>query len=292
MGNTVLSRVGICSLGAVGALEAACTDLGSHVSTGKASIEEVILEMTAEENVATDAGLNDMVTDVAISGERVKFTLKGVQQVTAANLAIALGATKTASDGLVFSGGGGTPTFFSGYFHGFKMDGDPKILHICKAYVTPNTSLNLSKTQQLFDIPLTVMVYEESTFVNEDAVAYNTYALLPDTVDVTPPTISTTTPADGATNVAKAATTLVTWLFSEAIRSADVHERNFFVHADDGAIKAGTLALSGDALTVTFTPGAAWAATTKFHTVAMKGIRDLAGNGLAATAVTDFTTGS
>lgn len=290
MGNTVLSRVGICSLGAVGAAEAACTDMGSHVETGKASIETLVLSATAEENTATDAGLNDMVTDVMLSAAKVSVAITGVQQITKDNIAKALNATATAN-GVVFSGGGGEPTFFSGYFHGFKLDGDPKILHIVKGYITPNASLGLGKDQQKPDIAITCMADTDSTF-ELDGETYKVFAFLPDTVDTTAPTVSTVSPADTTTAVAKAATTLVTWLFSEAIRSADVHSRNFFVYTEAGAEKAGTLSLSGDGLTVTFTPTTAWGATTTYHAVAANGIRDLAGNALVAKKLTWFETGS
>lgn len=288
MSNTVLRRVGTCSLGAVGAIESACTDLGSH--NGQASIEEVDLAVSMEERKATDAGLNDAVVEVAFGAADAKLTLTGVQQITAANIAKALHAAET-TNGLVFNGGGGEPEYFSGYFHGFKVDGEPKILHIVKGYITPSTSLKLGKEQQKLDLPVTLVADPDSTF-SLDGTTYTMFAFLPDTVDTTAPTISSVVPADAATGVAKAATTVVAWTFSEAIRAADVHDRNFFIHDAAGAIKAGTLSLGTNGTVVTFTPTTAWAATTEYHAVAQKGVRDLAGNKLAAASVTQFTTGS
>ena len=43
---------------------------------------------------------------------------------------------------------------------------------------------------------------------------------------------------------------------------------------------------------VRFTPTAAWAATTQYHPTVIKGVRDVAGNKLAASYSTDFTTGA
>ncbi|MNG39919.1 hypothetical protein D3C84_1282660 [compost metagenome] len=60
--------------------------------------------------------------------------------------------------------------------------------------------------------------------------------------------------------------------------------------ADGSGVVAGTLALSTDGKVVTFTPAANLTAATAYMLIAGVGIKDLAGNALAATSVTKFTT--
>ncbi|MFD2658628.1 phage tail tube protein [Gracilibacillus thailandensis] len=105
--------------------------------------------------------------------------------------------------------------------------------------------------------------------------------------DTTAPTV-TVTPSDGATGVA--VTTDITWAFDEAIRAEDVNDGNFYVMDDTGAIVAGTLSHSANQETVTFSPSADLTATTDYTAIASKNIRDIAGNNLANTEVTNFTT--
>lgn len=106
--------------------------------------------------------------------------------------------------------------------------------------------------------------------------------------DTTPPTV-TTTPADAAANVPD--NSYFVWTFNEAIQASCVTSANFFLmKGSDGTLVNGTLSLSGDQKTVTFTPTGALAATTAYIAVATTNVKDLAGNALAANSVTNFTT--
>lgn len=108
------------------------------------------------------------------------------------------------------------------------------------------------------------------------------------TSDTTPPTVATV-PASGATGVA--VSTKPKWTFSEAIRSSSVTAANFIVQKADGsAVVDGTLSLNAAGTEVTFTPAANLTAATAYMTIATTGIKDLAGNALAAPKVTTFTT--
>lgn len=106
--------------------------------------------------------------------------------------------------------------------------------------------------------------------------------------DTTPPTVSNVVPADGATGVALDST--VVWTFSEAIQASDVTNANFFVLDANDSVVAGTLSISSDRTQVTWTPDANMAALTEHRAVVTTGVRDLAGNALAAPYVTTFTT--
>lgn len=106
--------------------------------------------------------------------------------------------------------------------------------------------------------------------------------------DSTPPT-ATIVPANNATAIS--VNSKPTWTFSEAIQPSCVTPANFMVQKADGsAVVAGTLTISADRKTVTFTPAANLTATTDYMAIAGVGIKDIAGNALAAPLVTTFTT--
>jgi len=279
MAAIVLSRVESFKLGAYGASEASSTDAGS--------CRTLELNVTVEENVGTSAAFGDAIVEALFSGTRASVKVE-LEDITLDNLAKTIGGTVSGSD-ILLDGIGGTPTYFTLYARGFKADGTAKYLHGVKCYIKPNSGIKLGKDQQVLSLEIVLMCDPAS------ALGYKTLKFATATVDTTPPTISSVSPADAATAVAKAVTTLVVWTFSEAIRNEDVNAAHFFVHQDDGTLKAGTLALGTNYTVVTFTPSALWAATTKFHAVVIGGtggVRDTAGNALAATSVTDFTTGS
>lgn len=105
--------------------------------------------------------------------------------------------------------------------------------------------------------------------------------------DTTAPTV-TVSPADGSTTVAT--TTDVVWTFNEAIKSADVNDGNFYLMDSLGTLVDGALTQSVDEATVTFAPTAALNSAMDYTAVASKNVRDLAGNNLANTEVTNFAT--
>lgn len=106
--------------------------------------------------------------------------------------------------------------------------------------------------------------------------------------DTTPPTRSSITPTLNATGVAVGST--VVWVFSEAIQPGCVNAQNFFLVKDsDGSIVAGTLTLTVSNTTVTFTPGSNLTAAAVYRPVYTTGVKDLAGNAIAAQYVSKFT---
>ena len=106
-------------------------------------------------------------------------------------------------------------------------------------------------------------------------------------VDITPPTV-TVSPLDGATNVVVSAN--IEWTFSEAINPACVTSRNFLLIKADGTVVAGALSVNGAGTVVTFNPTSNLAAGADYIAIATTGIRDLAGNALAAPEVMNFGT--
>lgn len=267
-------------VGALDAAKAACTEVGSVVSAEAATSFDV-----AE---ATSAVLRGAIMAQEPQNSRATFKLTGVQQLTAANIALAMGGTVSGNRVLV-----GPPTTISYktlYVDGFDYEAGQGTLHVKKAAIASGASYSLGGGDQTtVDIEFNVLAKTDEP-TGEEYFAFDPY-----TADTTAPTISSVVPADAATGVSKAVGTTVVWTFSEAIRSEDVIASKFIVHSDAGAIKAGTLTIGTNNTVVTFTPTAAWDATTKYHAIVVGGtggVRDTAGNVLAATSATDFTTGA
>lgn len=106
--------------------------------------------------------------------------------------------------------------------------------------------------------------------------------------DITPPTV-TTTPADAATTVAVTAN--MVWTFNEAIDTNKVTAANFFlVKATDGTLIPGALTIDGTSEIVTLDPTSNLDAATAYIAICTTNVTDVAGNHLAATSITNFTT--
>ncbi len=110
------------------------------------------------------------------------------------------------------------------------------------------------------------------------------------TADVTPPTLISTTPSNGATNVSTGVVFRIR--FSEAIDPASLESEDsrILVNPDIGD---GLLDWSTDRTTLTFDPDDPLASNAFYALVVPQGaVRDLAGNLLSGSAVSQFTTGS
>lgn len=106
-------------------------------------------------------------------------------------------------------------------------------------------------------------------------------------IDVTAPTITSSDPTDQMTNVAVSIHPSVT--FSEAMNSTTINSTSFTLTQGSTAI-AGSVAYSG--MKATFTPSASLTANTLYNATVTTGVKDVAGNALAATYTWSFTTAS
>jgi len=105
--------------------------------------------------------------------------------------------------------------------------------------------------------------------------------------DTTPPTVSSTAPANGATNVNPG--TAVTATFSETV--ADVSGTTFYLRAaGSGTNVPATVSLDAAGTTATLRPSAALADSTAYTATVTAGVRDAAGNAMAANHAWTFTT--
>ncbi len=108
--------------------------------------------------------------------------------------------------------------------------------------------------------------------------------------DVTPPTVTGRTPASGATGVGL--TTAVTATFSEALDAATVTGTSFQL-LNAGVPVAASVTYSAATNTATLTPAAALTGSTTYAATVKggaSGVKDLAGNALAADATWTFAT--
>jgi hypothetical protein len=275
-----LKRITDAYFGSVGALQAACTDIGS--------VMEADVEASWDTIQATDATLGDMA--VLQENTNFAYTFKlTLEDIVDENVAMALGGEVVGTD--IHFNGTGTPTYRCAYLHGFEVQNGgtmkPMKWHILKFAVAAGTSIPLGKVEggRKLQITCNVLGYPEST------TAYKIMGLVGVTADTTPPTV-TVVPLDAATAVDKT-TPAIAWTFTEAIRSEDVTAAKFFVFDAAGAVIPGTLAINAANLVVTFTPTSALAGSTVHNLVVVGGVggvRDAAGNFLAATSATQFTT--
>jgi hypothetical protein len=134
------------------------------------------------------------------------------------------------------------------------------------------------------DPPLVLRAAAQDTAGNTAFSTVLTLSVVPDAV---PPQVSEIAPGDGAIDVPL--NTVVVVRFTEAIQAASVVPGSVRLFQDAAEIP-GTVAPSGDALSVTFAPTQPLAELAS-HTVRVEGLRDLAGNTMAGSVASSFTTG-
>ncbi|MES2990201.1 MAG: Ig-like domain-containing protein [Pseudomonadota bacterium] len=106
--------------------------------------------------------------------------------------------------------------------------------------------------------------------------------------DTTAPTVTTVTPSGGATGVSR--TTTVTATFSEAMDAATITSSNLQLRNAANTLVAATVAYDATTRIATLTPSSALAGSTTFTMTVGTGVRDVAGNPMAAARVWSFTT--
>ena len=156
--------------------------------------------------------------------------------------------------------------------------------------VTPTTALANSKTYTISVVGgfQGVKDLAGNPLSQTNFSTFSTMAAAP--VDTTPPTVTSITPANGATNVATAANMTVT--FSEALNAATVSTSTIRL-LDGGTQIAAGVTYNSTNKTVTITPAAALS-NSKIYTISIlggtSGVQDVAGNALAQTVTSTFTT--
>ena len=274
MGYTVIARPGAVLVGAYGAAENACTDIGS--------VKKVTLTYTQDEEVATDSSLGDAVSDVDLGGTKGVLEIDA-EYITRANLAYAVAGTVQSNDVRIL-GASGRPSFYTIYVHGPVVEGTASTLHVYKAYIKPDADFGMDKTQQILTLKFTLMGDG-----NTNGIALFT----PATTYSSAPTIASSAPTDGQTLAAPAS---YVWTFTSTtnfgpLRSDTVTADNFYLYKDtDGTPKAGTLSLDATGYIVTFTPTTAFSGGTAYRAAVGTGVKSVNGTAMAPPSVRKFTT--
>ncbi|HEY4308987.1 MAG TPA: Ig-like domain-containing protein [Pirellulales bacterium] len=119
--------------------------------------------------------------------------------------------------------------------------------------------------------------------------SFTTVALPP--TDTTPPTVISVTPAGASTGVATSAN--VTATFSEALTAASVSGSTFQLRDVNSNLIAATVSYNASTKTATLTPTSPLANSMTYMLAIVggaSGVKDLAGNALATTVFSSFTT--
>lgn len=221
-----------------------------------------------------------------------KLTVKLVlAEAQLENIAIAFGYPKTAVAGGVFTfGGNATVTEKVVYVNGTGPSGGTRaiVLHKC---VQVGSGAHAYKKDDKTMIELEFEVLEDTS-----KAANARYGTMTDSgADTTAPTVALTTPADGGT-VAKTTVDPVIWTITEANdmdESTIVYGDTFSIinttAPASAVLVAGTIAYNSTAKTVTFTPSGAWNASDTMQVVVTTGLKDMAGNALAAQKIEQFS---
>ena len=123
------------------------------------------------------------------------------------------------------------------------------------------------------------------------AVSLVTSSGPPPPADTTPPTVTSITPAAGATAVTTATTVRAT--FSEAMTAASIGATTFVLRNPANGVVTATVAYNATTRVATLTPSQPLSASTTYTatiTGGSAGVKDAAGNALAANFVASFTT--
>jgi phi13 family phage major tail protein len=197
-----------------------------------------------------------------------------------------------------------TPPWVAIGYKSLKSNGKYRYTWLFKGKFAPNEQANTTKGDSVeFQTPTIAgsFVARESDgdwqhHIDEDHIDYmssmganwfnNPEGGVADTVA---PTVTSVVPAAAATAVAVGAN--IVWTFSEALALSTVHTGNFMLLNNvTGAGIPGTLSINAARTQVTFDPTNNLAAATVHRAVVSDGVKDLAGNKLAAASSTTFTT--
>ncbi len=114
-------------------------------------------------------------------------------------------------------------------------------------------------------------------------------ALLGSGTDTTPPVVASTSPVTGQSGVSRSPT--ITATFSESLDPTSVNTSTFLVtDAATGIGIVGTVSYNASSQQAIFLPTSTLAANTSYTVTLTTGIRDVAGNAMAANDVFTFTT--
>ncbi len=211
--------------------------------------------------------------------------VSSVPASNATNVAIAAPITVTVSEPLDGS------TVASGNL-ALRMIGSPANVAGTASYATGATSFTFTPAAPL--MPSTAYTFDVTTGLKDGAgnrllVAYRTSFTTAAPIDATPPTIIALVPVSGAVDVS--VRTTVTATFSENMNASSISATSMtLAPTAGGANVAAIVSYAAATRTATLAPAAPLAPTTSYTTRITTAAADLAGNGLAQVAVSQFVT--
>jgi len=220
---------------------------------------------------------------------KLKFNLA---EATLSNLALAFGLpTSAVSNGVLKLGAPSNGELYREIF--FYVDGPAggtRMYHFPKCVISGSGAHSYKKDDK------TVVEMEMDVLWDNAQASGAEMGTFTDTnVDTTPPSVALSTPTDGGT-VTKDTKNVVEWTITEAgqiDQSTIVYGDTFSIinttTPASAALVAGTLAYNATTKKVTFTPTNNWTAGNTFQAIVTTGLKDLAGNRLAATKIEQFS---
>jgi hypothetical protein len=286
-GNVIVGLgTGFIKIGAYGAAEGACVDLGA--TEGGASIEGA--REYYEKKVDQELGPLELIK----TSER--FTLKFVlAECTLENLGMALDYPDAAIAADVLSlGGDKTVTPRTLFLTTPGTSGGNRKYHFWKVVFISAAAHSYKKNDKTMIECEVVCVQDTSQTANQQI------ATITDTGgDTTPPTIAMSVPTTGGTVTQGTLGTV-----ELAITETNIMNENTIVYGDNDnatiqimdittpatpVLKAGTISYNPATKKVLFTPTAAWTTGNDFMVIVTTGLADAAGNHLAATFIGVFS---
>jgi hypothetical protein len=280
--NLIYGKPDYIKIGSYGTAEGSCTNVG--YSDGGVNVKwnpKYTNRMVDQVIGPVKANLDEVMAQVEIT----------LAEASMDNLRLAMGLPSAAVSSSVMSIGanigapGSEPNYLTVYMQGAGPGGASATRHvkIQKCYSSGSVEEKFEKGKKVYKITLD-LIYDTTAAANQE------YMVITDSSgDTTAPMISSTSPADTDVDVAVAANMTAT--FAEAINGADVTGVYFkVVKTTDGTGVAGSLSLSADKTIVTFNPTSNLGNSTAYLWIISQGVRDLAGNRLAADTYVNFTT--
>lgn len=282
-----LGMTGNIKVAAYGVAEGSAVDLGATEGGIK------LTNLSETYDVKADQFLG--IVNVVKIGEdaTVEVTLA---ESSLANLAYSFGYPTTAVSGSTFSwGGNATATQRTVYINLNAPSGGSAKITLHKCVIIGTSEINIVKNDKIM-LKVTFKVLEDTSQTTNEH--YGTIVF--SGTDTTAPTVAMTTPIEDGT-VVKDVKGTVTVTFTETDNAID--EGSLVYGEDDNAtvlilnltdttataVVAGSIVYNSATKTLIFTPTANWTASDKLVMIITTGVRDTAGNHLAATFRGHFT---
>ena len=273
-------------LGPYGTVEASCTELGFTEGGIEFTNAKEIFEQTADQYIG--------VLGVKKIKERptVKFA---ISEATLDNMRLAWNLEAARLVGNVLSWGGASAVTYMTLFLNVNSPGGGTRKYEVLKVVPIGTGMHKYTREGGTLIEFEFLVLQDTSATTDEQCCIMTDS----GVDTTAPTIAMTTPADNGTVVKEAPSTVLL-----TITEAGTMDENSIKYGDDAnatimitnttvlatpVLVAGTIVYDATAKTILFTPTVNWVASETFQVMVTTGLRDMAGNNLAAMFLGNFS---